>query len=62
MNIDYNNLSKKYDSVRKTHHYIQDILNEYIRFIPNKHTHVDLGCGTCKETFILRDKVKNSLV
>lgn len=59
MNIDYNNLSKKYDSVRIMHSYIQDILNEYICFKPHKHTHIDLGCGTCKETFMLKDKVKN---
>jgi len=58
MSIDYNNLSDKYDYVRITHSYIQDILNEYICFTPNGHVHVDLGCGTCKETFVLRDKVK----
>jgi predicted TPR repeat methyltransferase len=59
MNVNYDNLSKKYDSVRITHRYIQDILNEYICSKSNKHTHVDLGCGTCKETFMLKDRVKN---
>ena len=60
MNIVYDNLSEKYDTVRIPHHDIQDILGEYICFNDNnKHTHIDLGCGTCKETFVLRDKVRN---
>jgi ubiquinone/menaquinone biosynthesis C-methylase UbiE len=59
LNINYNNLSGEYDKVRDEDSYIQDILLKYIPFNLNAHTHIDLGCGTCKETFILKDKFKN---
>jgi len=58
MNINYDNsLSDKYDIVRERHVDIQNILNEYIHLRKNNHIHVDLGCGTCKETYVLKDNI-----
>lgn len=56
MKVSYSHISEKYDLARVSHNYIIDILNSYVLSNENS-IHVDLGCGTCKETYTLAQRV-----
>lgn len=58
MNISYSKLSNDYEKVRLSHNYIVEILNSDLP-LRQEDVHVDLGCGTCKETNEISLKIKS---
>ena len=57
MSINYNQLASQYDHARVSHDYLIELYDSVID-IKEGHAHVDLGCGTCKDTYVLGKKVE----